>query len=100
MLDEGVELLERAGIEQHRQAFARGELALAMLRLDAPLAAAEERSGAARLELDQDVLHLPLALLRRASLDDDSRRRPRPRPAAGNALPDRRRHGAVALGGM
>ena len=34
MLDEHVELLEGAGIEQHLDPLARGELALGVLRLD------------------------------------------------------------------
>jgi hypothetical protein len=43
MLDEHVEFLERAGIEQHVQPLARRQLALGMLRVDAALAAAQPR---------------------------------------------------------
>src|SRR3546814_13611329 len=39
MLDIGVELLERAFVEQHVEPFARGEFALRMLRIDALLPA-------------------------------------------------------------
>ena len=43
VLDEHVPFLERALVEQHLEALARGELALAVLRLDAALAAAGPR---------------------------------------------------------
>ena len=50
VLDEHVELLERALVEQQLDALARGQLAAGVLRLDALLAAAElgARRGAAR----------------------------------------------------
>ena len=41
--DEGVELLERAGVDEQGDALARGELAALVLGLDAALAAAEGR---------------------------------------------------------
>ena len=47
MLDIGVELLERAFVEQHVEPFARRELALGMLRVDALLPPAQTGCGAA-----------------------------------------------------
>ena len=57
VLDEHVELLERALVHQELDALARGELAALVLRLDARLAAAEPRAGAPGFELVEDVLH-------------------------------------------
>ena len=57
MLDEHVPFLERALVEQQLEPLARGELALAVLRGDALLAAAEAGPGALLLELLQDVGH-------------------------------------------
>ncbi len=65
VLDEHVELLEAAFVEQQFEPFACGELAAGVLRLDALLAAAEPRLGAFFLELLQNLFHGP---------------RPRPRP--------------------
>ena len=57
VLDEHVELLERAAVHQELDALARGELAALVLRLDARLAAAGARIGAAVFELVENVLH-------------------------------------------
>jgi hypothetical protein len=57
VLDEHVELLERALVEQKLDALARGELAARMLRLDALLAAAELCARATFFEGVQNVLH-------------------------------------------
>ena len=62
MLDEHVELLERALIQQELDALARGELAARMLGVDPLLPAAQPRRRAARLELCQNVLHAPAPL--------------------------------------
>ena len=61
VLDEHVELLERALVHQQFDALARGELAALVLRLDALLAAAAARAGAPLLELVEDILHVPPA---------------------------------------
>ena len=58
VLDEHVEFLERALVEQQLDALARGQFAAGVLRLDALFAAAEFRAGAALLKGVQDVLHL------------------------------------------
>ena len=55
MLDEHVELLETALVEQQLDALARGQLAAGVLRLDALLAAAAFCAGAALFEGVQDV---------------------------------------------
>ena len=47
MLDIGIELLERTLVEQNIEPFARGELALGMLRVDTLLPAPEGSGGAA-----------------------------------------------------
>ena len=60
--DEHVELLERALVEQQLDPFARGQLALLVLRRDALLSAAEASGGAAGFELVEDVLHGGLRL--------------------------------------
>ncbi len=57
MLDEHVPFLERPFVEQDVDALARGELALAVLRLDPALAAAEPRPAALFFELADDVVH-------------------------------------------
>ena len=57
VLDEQVPFLERALVEQDFQALARGQLTLAVLRVDAPFAAAGARAGAHVLEPANDVLH-------------------------------------------
>ena len=57
MLDEHVELLERALVHEELDALARGELAALVLRLDARLAATFARTRAPRLELVDDVFH-------------------------------------------
>ena len=59
MLDEHVELLEGALVEQDLDALARRQLAALVLGRDALLAAAEPRLGAPRLEFVEDVLHGP-----------------------------------------
>ena len=60
VLDEHVELLERVAVQQELDALARGELAALVLRLDALLAAAAARIGAALVEPLHDVLHAAL----------------------------------------
>ena len=57
VLDEHVELLERALVEQELDALARGQLAALVLRLDARRAAAGAGLGAALFQLVEDVLH-------------------------------------------
>ena len=57
VLDEHVELLERALVHQQLDALAGGELAALVLRLDARLAAAGARRRAALFELFEDVFH-------------------------------------------
>src|SRR3954469_25363166 len=57
VLDEHVELLERALVEQKLDALARGQFAAGVLRLDALLAAAEFCARAAFFKRVQDVLH-------------------------------------------
>src|SRR5258708_32668642 len=71
VLDEHVELLERALVHQELHALARGELAALVLRLDAGGPAAGAGAGAALRELVYDVLHvstLPCALMLRYAL--------------------------------
>ena len=51
MDDELVELLKRAGIEEQRDALARGELAVVVLPVDASLAATDLAVALAALEL-------------------------------------------------
>src|SRR3981189_1416757 len=66
VLDEHVEFLERALVEQKLDALPRGQLAAGVLRLDAFFAASELGAGAPLFEGVQNVLHLfpapPLAL--------------------------------------
>ncbi len=57
MLDEHVELLEGAVVQQQLDALARRELALRMLGRDALLATAEAGDGPALLQLFKNVLH-------------------------------------------
>ena len=57
VLDEHVELLERALVEQKLDALAGGQFAAGVLRLDALLAAAELGARAPFLKGVQDVLH-------------------------------------------
>jgi hypothetical protein len=57
MLDEHVGLFERTWIEQQFDPLARGELAAAVLRLDATLATACARRVTFDLEFVDDVLH-------------------------------------------
>ena len=61
VLDEHVPFLEGAGVEQQLEPLARGELALGVLRLDAPLAAAAACRLALLLELAKNILHGPVA---------------------------------------
>ena len=64
VLDEHVEFLERALVEQQLDALPRGQLAAGVLRLDALLAAAELGAGAPLFKGVQDVFHVaafPLA---------------------------------------
>ena len=57
MLDEHVPFLEGAGVEQQLEPLARGELALGVLRLDAPLAAAGARRRALFLQAFENIVH-------------------------------------------
>src|SRR4029450_5686421 len=61
VLDEHVELLERALVHEQLEALARGELAALVLRFDGRLAAPGARAHAALFELLEDVLHGRLA---------------------------------------
>jgi hypothetical protein len=56
MLDEHVELLERALVQQQVQTLARRQLALAVLARNPALAAAKTRLSTALLQLFKDVL--------------------------------------------
>ena len=60
MLDEHVELLERALVEQQFDALARGQFAALVLGLDAALAAAQPRLVPPLLQPVENVLHKPL----------------------------------------
>ena len=62
VLDEHVEFLERALVEQKLDALPRGQLAAGVLRLDALLAAAELGAGAPLFEGVQDVFHVRFPL--------------------------------------
>ena len=59
MLDEHVEFLERALVEQQLDALARGELAALVLRLDARLATTKAGLLAPLFEPVEDVFHAP-----------------------------------------
>jgi len=61
VLDEHVELLERALVEQKLDALPRGQLAAGVLRFDALFAAAEPGTGAPFLERIQDIFHVVLS---------------------------------------
>ena len=68
-----VVFLERALVEKDVETFARGQLALGVLGVDAPLAAAETGFRAALFELIENILHVnssggpagPIAILTR-----------------------------------
>jgi len=60
VLDEHVELLERAPVHQQLEALARGQLAALVLRVDSRLAAAGAGARPTFFELFQDVFHGPL----------------------------------------
>ena len=85
MLDEHVPLFEGVGVEQQLDAFARGQLALLVLRLDALLAAAEPRAGAFGLELLDDVVHVVVPSGQLFVDSDCSKRSSRLRAAADGA---------------
>jgi hypothetical protein len=57
VFDEGAPFLEAAVIQQQRDALAGGELALAVLRLDALGVAAQTGLRAAAFQFFEDVLH-------------------------------------------
>src|SRR4030095_11317028 len=63
VLDEHVEFLERALVEQQLDALARGQFSAGVLRLDAFFAAAELGAGAPFFEGVQDILHAASARL-------------------------------------
>jgi hypothetical protein len=69
VLDEHVELLERALVEQQFDALARGQLAALVLGVDARLAAAEAGLLPALLQFVEDVFHFePLPSIPRPCL--------------------------------
>jgi hypothetical protein len=57
MLDEHIEFLERPPVEQKLDALAGGQLATAVLRLDALFTAAELRTRAPFIEPFENVFH-------------------------------------------
>jgi hypothetical protein len=57
VLDEGVDLLEAALVEQHVEALAGGQAALAMLGVDPALPAAHVRGRAAAFEFWKSAAH-------------------------------------------
>src|SRR3546814_4294584 len=63
MFDIGIELLERSLVEQHVEPFARGELALRMLRIDALLPAPQRGGGAAAFHFGDIGGHRALRLI-------------------------------------
>ena len=63
VLDEHVEFLERALVEQQFDALPRGQFSAGVLRLDALFAAAELGAGAPFFEGVQDILHAASARL-------------------------------------
>src|SRR5690606_8470373 len=77
VLDEHVEFLEGAFIEEDVDALAGGELAAAMLGIDARLAAAHPGDLAAALEFLQHVLHGCLPRDRRSTAARGRKRRAR-----------------------
>src|SRR5699024_1610662 len=58
VIDEHVPLFEGVFVQQHRQALARRQLPLGMLRIDAPLTAAEARLITTDLKFAENFLHL------------------------------------------
>ena len=81
VLDEHVELLERALVEQEFDALARGQFAALVLGLDAGLAAAQPRLVAPLLQPVEDVFHEPLPVrrqIRRAKGHTTAASPPRP----------------------
>ena len=67
MLDEHVEFLERAVIEQKFDSLARRELALGVLGRDALVAPAQPGAFAAGVEAGEDVFHGRSGFRRRSS---------------------------------
>ena len=65
VLDEHIEFLERALVEEQFQAFARRQLAAPVLGIDARLAAAAPGIGTPFLEFLQNVVHHRLRLSQR-----------------------------------
>src|SRR3546814_9363388 len=63
MFDIGIELLERSLVEQHVEPFARGELALRMLRIDALLPAPQRSVAAAAFHFGDIGGHRALLLI-------------------------------------
>src|SRR3546814_10122021 len=63
MFDIGIELLERSLVEQHVEPFARGELALRMLRIDALLPAPQRSVAAAAFHFGDIGGHSALRLI-------------------------------------
>src|SRR3546814_18889020 len=63
MFDIGIELLERSLVEQHVEPFARGELALRMLRIDALLPAPQRSVAAAAFPFGAIGGHRALRLI-------------------------------------
>ena len=57
VLDEHVPFLEARRVEQELEAFARRQLALGVLRVDALLAATQPRGGTLVFELANDLVH-------------------------------------------
>ena len=74
--DEHVVFFEAVGIEQHVEALARRQLALAVLGVDAALPAAEPRLLPARVERRDDFLHAGLPPVRFLPTDADAKRLP------------------------
>src|SRR6202035_3586042 len=72
VLDEHVELLERALVHQKLHALARGQLAALVLGFDAGGAAAGAGAGATVIKLLYDVLHLAMASARRLKVHRQS----------------------------
>src|SRR5262249_44135696 len=68
VLDEHVELLERAFVHEEFEALAGGELAALVLRLDAARAAAGARAGTPSFEIFPDVFHARLRPVRPGSI--------------------------------
>ena len=62
MLDEHVEFLEGAGVEQELDALARRQLALGVLGRHAPPAAARRRLDPPPIQIDQNMSHAKLSV--------------------------------------